>query len=53
MQSTTLKASKKEHIPKSVRQLVYSFLPLDYLIQNISKLCWHDRKLLVTSTILD
>jgi hypothetical protein len=47
------KANKRANLPQSVRAMVYSFLPLDFLIQNISKISQSDRSLLTISEILD
>lgn len=40
-------------VPKGVRAIIYSFMPLDYLIKQISKLSKTDRDILITSEILD
>ena len=48
-----LKNRNKQPLPKSVRQIVYSYLPLNSLIKAISKLSWTERKILVQSAILD
>ena len=55
MQSNNPAPNKKsaKTLPKGVRSLIYSFLPLDILIQFISKLSVAERDILVTSEILD
>lgn len=47
------KSARRELLPKSVRQHIYSFLPLDVLIKVISKLSKSDRELLLTSELID
>ena len=48
-----IKQKSKELLPKGIRQVVYSYLPLDTLIQTISKLSTSERKLLLTSQLID
>ena len=43
----------KIKIPKGVRSLIYSFLPFNFLIKSISKLSTQDRRILITSDVLD
>jgi hypothetical protein len=40
-------------LPKGIRALIYSYLPLNYLIKTISKISRVDRKILAESEILD
>lgn len=40
-------------MPKGVRAVIYSFLPLHHLIKYISKLSKTDRNILIYSEILD
>jgi hypothetical protein len=46
-----LKVQKRtrESLPRGIRAIIYSFLPLDKLIRAISKLSKADRKTLVNS----
>jgi len=47
------KTTNKQNIPKSVRQIIYSYLPLDILIKVISKLSTADRHTLISSDLID
>lgn len=47
------KQHTKEALPKGIRQVIYSFLPLGTLIQTISKLSTTERQLLTTSQLID
>lgn len=47
------KLKNRELLPKGVRQHIYSYLPLDTIIQVISKLSKADRKMLIKSEIVD
>lgn len=53
MESAPTKKTSGRALPKSVRQHVYAYLPLDSLVHVISKLSSADRKMLVTSEIID
>lgn len=46
-------SKKKVLLPKGVRAVVYSYLPLDHLIKYVSKLSKTDRDILIYSEILD
>lgn len=48
-----LAGQHRELLPKGIRQHVYSYLPLNTIIHKISKLSRADRKMLVTSEIID